>query len=62
MAENKRELAYFGKNINELSKEQLIIAIHDLFDEMEHYRKMYEKSQQSVITLMGDCRKLKFGQ
>lgn len=44
-------LTYFGKNIEELTREELILAIKDLFTQCETYRSMAESSNQMLKTV-----------
>lgn len=53
------ELTYFGQNIKELSREELIACIDNLYADYQSLMERYNNSEKTKIQFMEDMIKIK---
>ncbi len=54
-------LAFLGRKISELNKEELQEAILCLYEDYDRYKNLYFEVENKKVEMMGDMIKLKFG-
>lgn len=52
-------LNYKGREVSELTKEELLVAIADVFKDSEEWKERYYKAENDKMGFMSDMVKLK---